>query len=238
MLKLSERLNKQIQPYSLLEHPFYQAWQNGNLTLDDLRVYAKEYYSLESNFPRFLSRVHSNVDQPEVRKEILKNVVSEELDGKSHRELWLDFAKSLGVSENEMIEHVPMKKTQEAVATFMELASSANWKTGVAALYAYEQQQPSVARTKREGLVSFYGFDPQSEGLNFFKTHEVADQWHSEAEVSVLEKNLHPTEALEIENAAYTAAKALWKFLDGISDQIGLENRESCSLSNRTCSLN
>ena len=39
-----EELDARIAKYDLLCHPFYQAWSAGELTRDDLREYAKDYY--------------------------------------------------------------------------------------------------------------------------------------------------------------------------------------------------
>jgi pyrroloquinoline-quinone synthase len=47
-----------IQNKSLLNHAFYVAWSKGELSLEDLRFYAKQYYALEATFPRLLSGIH------------------------------------------------------------------------------------------------------------------------------------------------------------------------------------
>lgn len=39
----------------LLKHPFYQAWQRGDLTLDHLRGYAGQYWRHVLAFPRYVS---------------------------------------------------------------------------------------------------------------------------------------------------------------------------------------
>ena len=49
-----------LESKSLLKHPFYQAWTMGSLTREDLAYYAEQYYQQESNFPRYVSAVHSN----------------------------------------------------------------------------------------------------------------------------------------------------------------------------------
>ena len=56
---LSIRREDCINSKSLLTNPFYQAWQNGELTLNGLHFYAQQYYFFESEFPMFLSSIHS-----------------------------------------------------------------------------------------------------------------------------------------------------------------------------------
>lgn len=223
-----------VAEFSLLKHSFYQAWQRGELKLDDLRVYAKEYYSLESALPRFLSRVHSAIEDPRLRVEVLKNLISEEGEATTHRELWEEFGKALGIDERQMRQHQTSVATREVLDSLLELCSQQQWHCGIAALYAYESQQPEVAKTKRKGLVQFYGFLPTASALKFFEVHEEADLWHSQAEKEILmkwAKNIHQQE--KIVQSAQRAAQLLWKFLDGVCLQIGLPTE-----TNLVCSLN
>ena len=53
-MKLSQRLDAIIAERHLLKHPFYQAWSNGQLSLDTLRRYAGQYHAQVSAFPRFM----------------------------------------------------------------------------------------------------------------------------------------------------------------------------------------
>ena len=40
VVMLKDQLNQQVHPYRLLEHPFYQQWNEGALTQDDLTGHA------------------------------------------------------------------------------------------------------------------------------------------------------------------------------------------------------
>ena len=39
-----QELDARIAKYDLLSHPFYKAWSAGELTREDLREYALDYY--------------------------------------------------------------------------------------------------------------------------------------------------------------------------------------------------
>jgi len=221
-----------VGEFSLLRHSFYQAWQRGELSVDDLKVYAKEYYHLEAYLPRMLSRVHSAMEDPGQRREVLLNLISEEGEAKTHRELWAQFAGALGVSKEALETHAPSAATRRTIETLSGLVSG-DWREGLAALYAYESQQPEVARSKSEGLVKFYGFGaPSADGLEFFHVHQEADQWHSDAEASLLEQSVDSGMTSRVLNSARESARALWEFLDGVSAQIGLKCQAEpvCSL--------
>jgi pyrroloquinoline-quinone synthase len=84
-------------------------------------------------------------------------------------------------------------------------------------LLAYEAQIPEVARTKREGLNSFYGLADER-AVSFFRVHESADVLHSRVEMQLLKNHCQTeTEQDRAITAARASAKALWNFLDGVT---------------------
>ena len=97
------------------------------------------------------------------------------------------------------------------------LTQSDDYREGLAALLAYESQIPDVARTKREGLGAFYGVaDERSVG--FFRVHEDIDVLHQQVEMQILQERCSSeADQARAITAARSAAKALWKFLDGVT---------------------
>lgn len=210
------RLDSAIEEYSLLKHPFYQAWNAGTLTRETLQEYAKQYYHFERRFPTFVSAVHANTEDIAVRQQLLENLVEEERGTVNHPELWLRFADSLGC-DREQLKATPMyAETEALVKTLKTLTRDNDTVGGMAALYGYESQIPEISRTKINGLTSFYNVKSDA-GLSFFRVHEQADELHARSERELLE-SLVATE--EDENraikSAQTSAKAFYAMLDGI----------------------
>lgn len=201
-----------ITDHSLLNHPFYQAWSAGQLTLDDLRYYAKQYYSLEATFPRLLSRVHSNCENPQIRQMILENLNDEEQGDKNHRELWLQFAEGLGLTREEVINAKPNANTQSCIDTLLGLTADADPSVGLSALYAYESQFPKVSQSKMDGL-ELYCIDAP-EAIQFFEVHKSVDVWHSEQEKAAIEQLGAPLN--QVKETAEKSCRALLTFLDGV----------------------
>ena len=211
-----------IEEKSLLKHPFYQAWTMGTLTRGDLAYYAQQYYSQEARFPRYISAVHSNCPEFKTRQMLIENLTHEESGPENHPELWLAFAGAVGASR-ESVQNAEMNVgTRECVDTFTRLSRS-DWRSGLAALYAYEAQQPAVAKTKIEGLKSKYNLDSKA-ALGFFQVHETMDAWHSESEKNVLTEELRkdPSVAAEIKKSVSEACDALNTLLDGVCEARGI----------------
>ncbi len=216
MQTLRARLEEKIQKRHMLAHSFYTRWQSGQLSRDELQGYSKEYYQFESQFPRFLSSLHSRCENLEMRQHLLDNLIDEERGEQNHPELWLRFAEGLGVSREEIKSHFHSDETEHLVRTFKKHTESSNPIDGLAALYAYERQQPDVARQKMDGLRCFYNISDEST-IAFFKAHQSYDVFHAETEISWLAKMCQDpeSEARAIAVAEETL-NALYDFLDGI----------------------
>ena len=63
-------LEERIARYDLLCHPYYKAWTAGQLTRDDLREYASDYYHHVAAFPAYLSALHSRLGDGELRRAV------------------------------------------------------------------------------------------------------------------------------------------------------------------------
>ena len=215
---LLDRLQKRIEKKSLLEHPFYQAWQAGHLTLGDLQRYAKQYYFFEAIFPRYLSAIHSRCPDREVRQDILGNLWDEEHGENNHRAMWLDFCSGLGLDRNRVEATDVDAKTQELLDTYNEACNNGDFQQGLAAIYAYEAQVPKVASEKIRGLKDFYLSD-QPEAVRFFEVHAALDEDHSDKEARAIASRTDPDNEAAVEIALQGALDAWWGFLDGVEER-------------------
>src|SRR5580704_1798366 len=111
-------LEQRIARYDLLCHPYYKAWTAGELTREDLRAYAGDYYHHVAAFPACLSALHSRLEDGETRRAVLGNLCGEELEGRPHSELWLDFAEGMGADREHVRSGEPMAEVRELMAEF------------------------------------------------------------------------------------------------------------------------
>ena len=215
---LLERLRQRIESKSLLEHPFYRAWQAGELNIQELQTYAAQYYFFEANFPRYLSAIHSRCPAGEVRQDILENLWDEEHGENNHRAMWLDFCSHLGIglAQVEVTEVHP--KTQELLNTYAEVCNEGSFQEGLAVTYAYEAQVPKVVLEKIRGLKDFYGFD-HPDALKFFEVHSTLDEEHSAKEAQALATQTAVDDESAVEAAVQRGLEAWWGFLDGVEER-------------------
>ncbi len=206
---LLSALDPLILSRSLLKHPFYVAWSKGELTLDDLRIYAKEYFHLVNRIPGIVARVADRVADKNLKLQIQENMQEEQ----EHVELWKRFAKSLGILESELVAHQPSMKVRAAVDTLEKLAEAGK-EEGITGMYALEAELPAIAATKKDGLCKFYGLDSEDAQIYF-------DEHLKE------EKHLKVWRAFSVDHdrahaAASTSLTAQNQVLDAVCDACGI----------------
>ena len=213
-------LEERIHPYNLLCHPFYKAWSEGELTRDDLREYAEDYYPHVEAFPGYLAQLGVRLEEGELRRAILANMTDEKggedsfgEPERSHSELWLDFVE--GVGGGRIPKRRPVGEVRKLISWFHRVASEGTPEEALAAFYAYESQVPRLAQEKDRVLRERFGADERTRG--YFTLHATADVFHAQVWRTQLEKRVkaNPETAEKALAAAERAAQALWTVLDG-----------------------
>jgi pyrroloquinoline-quinone synthase len=217
-----EQLDARIARYDLLCHPFYRAWAAGELTREDLREYACDYYPHVAAFPDYLAELSARLEESELRRAVLANMADEngmeDFSGKApvpHSDLWLDFVEGMG-ADRDMHGHQPLAEVSELIKLFHLTAQQATPAGALAAFYAYESQVPRVAQEKARGLREIYGASDTTCG--YFTLHATADVHHSKIWRQQLAKcfETDPNLADKALAVGERAAIALWNALDGI----------------------
>jgi pyrroloquinoline-quinone synthase len=218
----SAAIDAAIAERSMLSHPFYQAWEEGALSKDALRAYARQYFHHVEAFPRAVSAVHANCPSAQGRRLLAENLAEEEGIGAGkddHAKLWLEFAAGMGADESEVRAVKVNRETQALIDAFRNL-SRKSYASGLGALYAYESQLPAIAKTKIAGLVERYDVTDES-ALKFFQVHEYADLEHADVCRELLDA-LPERDRAEAHAAACELAEALRTFLTGMQRETGM----------------
>ncbi len=210
---LLAELDRKIEEFHLLKHPFYRAWTAGRLSRESLALYAGQYYQHVKAFPGYLRDLAARSENG------LHNIVSENLDeelhpSNPHPALWRNFAAALGVDRDSLDSTEALPGIAALVETYNDLAKYGSPAETVAALYAYESQVPEIAAQKREGLRRFYGIS-EPRAVAYFAVHEEADIRHRAAWREWL-KAQQDVDSERVLAAAERGLKALWGALDAV----------------------
>lgn len=137
--------------YKLLDHPFYQAWTMGEVTPEQLSAYHKSYNEFITEMPKYWSKIAEAFGQ----KEDAQYIIDEEA---AHIDLWAKWQNKL-----------PEVNSFPRMETVMNAFENMTPSELLGAVHAFEIQQPEVAKTKKEGLIKWYGFNENE--TTYFDEH-------------------------------------------------------------------
>ena len=216
-------IDQRVARQHLLDHPFYQAWSRGELSLEALRDYAAQYYHHVAAFPTYLSAVHTQTENAEIRRHILSNLMDEEAGSPNHPELWLQFAESLGLSREQVKKTAQWDTTRALIKTFRDCCGERGTGVGLASLYTYESQIPAVSEKKIQGLKEFYGFtDP--EGYKYFTVHIEADREHAAVEAAQIAELVGEDQRAAALEAVGEVLGGLYGILSAVCEKHGIRD--------------
>ncbi len=180
--------------------------------MDELKIYAKEYFHLAKSVPGIVSRVRDRAIErnSDLVNDIEKNIAEET----EHIGLWKQFASSLGVSEQELESYQPHAKVQQAVSTLETLAEK-SLESGVAAMYAMELDLPAIAKSKKDGLSLYYG-------LTTVDAHKYFDEHLNEEEHFAVWRKI-PINQEQAQEAVEASLAAQHQVLDGVCEACGMD---------------
>ena len=194
MSQVVEKAKAIIGQWSLLNHPFYQAWSAGTLPPEKLKTYSGEY----GTFIRLIAKAWDACAYTEIADTERKHTI-----------LWRKFANSLGTE----ISEVSDLRQVRALNNYFE-QSCANKPAILGALLAFEYQQPTTVASKLGGLHTHYSDLRADE--TYFKIH--LDDWDEPAmllkDIESMDKNLQAEALVSVESACML----LWSALSGIYD--------------------
>jgi pyrroloquinoline-quinone synthase len=202
---------------NVLEHPFYERWSAGALTRSELACYAGEYRHAVAALARASESAAAQAEQRDAAQ--LREHAREE---RAHVELWEGFARAAGAD--------PVR-SDVALAATADCARA--WEAGgdlvehLAVLYAIEASQPEIARTKLEGLVEHYGYEPEGPAVEYFAVHMHRDLEHAREAQELIGALIRDASAArearfarELCQRALAHARAAlrgnWSLLDGV----------------------
>jgi pyrroloquinoline-quinone synthase len=200
-LTIWERIENARERWDVLRHPFYQRWTAGALTPEQLAFYSGQYrHAVEA----IATLSEDAADAAPGRAELREHAIEE----RQHVALWDEFV----TAADGAIDADPTPETAECVGAWAE---AHDLLARLVTLYAIETAQPEIARTKRDGLVSSYGF-ADGEGTTYFRVHEGLDVAHAAQARELLNELAGEADADRLAAVAEGAYRANWRLLDGV----------------------
>ena len=189
-----DRLETARARWNVLEHPFYLRWSAGELTAQELAVYAGEYRHAVEALADGLAAAG------------LEEHAGEEA---GHVKLWDDFARAVGSDAG----RPPRDQTAACVEAW---TAGRDMLEGLAVAYAIESGQPEISRVKLDGLIRHYGVD-EGPATAYFELHAELDHEHAARSRELIEAHAQTADEPRLLELAEGALRGNWTLLDGVS---------------------
>jgi pyrroloquinoline quinone (PQQ) biosynthesis protein C len=193
-----------------LNVPLVRLITSGRLPREALRDYAVLRWPFQARADLAMMISHVAFLEGDDARHLLENAFDEILrpvgEG-DHPSLWVQFARRLGASQEELDEAAANPLVE--VAGFpltMTYYCRRSAEEGLASWYADEEQLPEVHGATALALRKFYDLDDET--IEYFYEHVRADVGHSDATESLLDR--YCDTPLKVSRARRAAAGTLW----------------------------
>lgn len=208
-----EQVDARLAASDPATQPLLVAMAHGQLSRDELRVFAGQYFHLVNSLPRFVSTVHSVTEDAHTRRTLLNVLVPLELNPPTPADLWLQTCAALGLFSDTVRSNEPTAPTAACLGDFSYLCQAGPVQ-GVAALLAWLNRIPVVCRLEQLAFAEHYGI-ASGPGIQFFEVACFQAQSHARALRGALDHLLAAqpgaaTAALEAIDAAIVAVQGLY----------------------------
>lgn len=215
-------LQKRIQRYNLLIHPFYEAWVGGTLSRAQIHNYATECQFHVAAYCSYLEQFESRLTDGELLERMRSfRTLTRAENGKRCLALWSRFVESTGTSTRNT--NILRGPTNEIAGLIHRCFSMARYRSPgefLASFWAHEAGLVSLFREQSIALVRYYGLSDYDTAY-FSDRHESAVR---NLEFACAELNgiliKQPFLAHSCLRAGEEIAFHLWATLDGLDRRI------------------
>ena len=217
-------LAKKLREAPVNRTPFYYKFRDRNLSEEQLRRFAVQYFWFCKNFIRVLvGLVYNTPDsEEEVRLQLVKTLYSELGYGKKegiHLNLLRKFTTALNISQQELDEAVPIPDVEQYIRELGDIFLKADYREAIGAEFGVEITAAPEFTFLYPGVKKYSRFSP--EDIIFFKFHlteeELHGDWLTEAVAKIAESD---KDRRLVEKGALRAAELWNQFWVGMDQYV------------------
>jgi len=230
--ELLEEALDHIETHSLWRHPFFEAFASGNLTEEQLKIFAIQRHFSSSRFPGVLGNFIGSIEDPLTNQNVIRacakqlwEEAGEDCLEKNHALQLRRLGYQLGLTDSDYQKADMLKGTRHFVSTYRSLSMSGMYKGQGAFALGSEPVIPLEMQLDIRGLNAskINGSPVEETAKHYFIDHAYHDYRHTKELVKVMLPTLQRPEhfrgVLEGMREIIDARKALY---DGIADKCGI----------------
>ncbi|MFQ5956818.1 MAG: TenA family transcriptional regulator [Candidatus Brocadiales bacterium] len=217
-----EALEEEIRVHPALNHPFLEKFRRGKLSLDRIRIFARQYYLYARWFGRYISAIVANMPDECSRAFLIKNLYQEHGESnptRTHPAIFREFMDALSLDSQEIEETEPLPEMRLFIHEYLLICREGHFLEALGAMGpGTESIVPYIYRPIYEGLKKEPSL--REDDIEFFALHMTLDIEHSanikEALLQYAEKEQNQELIKRGAMAALSARTVLWNGLERV----------------------
>lgn len=183
-MTLSQEMRSFVLGHGAINNSYLVRFKNGDLTDEDFKEFATEFYSFARFFPQILVSQLVNTEDEKVADELTKVLYSELGDGQTHHRhelLYRDFLRSIGIDVHEAMSRPMLPSTRAYIKGMEQLYSDGNHSKALGASFGLENMAITMWDHLIPGLTYLKAARYPHMDITYFTFHRQLESTHEEA---------------------------------------------------------
>ena len=217
--------------HGAINNSYLDRFKSGDLTDEDLKEFATEFYNFARFFPQILVSQLVNTEDEKVADELTKVLYSELGDGQTHQRhelLYRDFLRSIGIEVHWAMSRPMLPSTRAYIEGMEQLYSDGNHAKALGASFGLENMAITMWDHLIPGLTSLKTSRYPHMDITYFTFHRQLESSHEEAmehAVAAVQSTTNAGMSDQEKNDFRCGVNAVLGYLGGF--WMGLERRGS-----------
>ncbi|MGH7205644.1 MAG: TenA family transcriptional regulator [Nitrospiraceae bacterium] len=183
-MSFHKEMRGHVLRHGAINNPYLDRFQTGQVTDEEFRKFAVEFYHFARFFPKILVAQLVNTEDESVADELTKVLYSELGDGRTknrHELLYRDFLRSVGLDVHEAMTRPMLPSTRAYIDGMEQLYSSGNHATALGASFGLENMAITMWDHLIPGLTRLRNERYPRMDMTYFTFHRELESTHEDA---------------------------------------------------------
>mgnify|MGYP001584683997 FL=1 len=179
-----QEMRQYVLCHGAINNVYLDRFQRSDLTDEEFRQFAVEFYNFARFFPKILVAQLVNTEDETVANELTNVLYSELGNGhtrRRHELLYRDFLRSIGMDVHEAMTHPMLPSTKAYIEGMEQLYSSGNHATALGASFGLENMAITMWDHLLPGLTRLRATRYPAMDMTYFTFHREIESGHEEA---------------------------------------------------------
>ncbi|HEY0385961.1 MAG TPA: iron-containing redox enzyme family protein [Pyrinomonadaceae bacterium] len=191
-MSLTTNLRAFVLKHGAINNPYLSRFEHGELTIEEFRFFAIQFFAFVKHFPRILATLLANTPDDRAADELAMILTSELGDGdpkRRHEYLYHKFLRSIGIDPQEAARATMLDSTRDYIEGLAALYGHEDYHLALGASFGLEHMAISMWDQLIPGIMKLKAQSSELAGMKtvYWTFHRALEQQHEDAMMTALE---------------------------------------------------